>query len=277
MAVAILALVCCLLLTGFRKGPLSARKIIDEYLTLHGLSTKIETIKMVTMDSRGNIETKEVLRMFHEDGNGAQYSLLRFLNPENIRGVALLSKLENGDEYEQTLYMPALDQLRKITGSGQKGYFMGSDFAYEDLLPENPELYKYERGLDDYVDGMDCYKITARPVDEEISLNTGYAKREIWISHKNFTILKIDFYVSEEQLLKTLRFTQFKEATGKEGASLSTRAEMTHHLKETTSMIAVTKGVYEAAEIGYLLREESLQNWKSDFDDDIQKLLQQPR
>ena len=62
--------------------------------------------------------------------------------------------------------MPALGQLRKISGSGQKGYFMGSDFAYEDLHPENPERYKYTRGLNDYFEGEECYTITARPVDD---------------------------------------------------------------------------------------------------------------
>ncbi len=272
---AALLIACCLVLTGFRKDSLTGRKIIDEYLSRHGLTSKIEKIKMVTLDSRGNVDTKEVLRLFLEDETHAQYSLLRFLNPENIRGVALLSKQREEEEYEQVLYMPALEQLRKISGSGQKGYFMGSDFAYEDLLPENPERYEYKRGLNDYLEGAECYTITAKPVDDSIGSNTGYAKRDIWISQEDYTILKIDFFTTENQLLKTLRFTQFKMVVGKEGATLASRAEMTHHLKDTTSMIAVTRGIYQKADIKHFFNEESLRNWKTEYDEQIRDILDQ--
>ena len=231
---------------------------------------------MVTIDSRGNIETREILRLFHEDDRKTQYSMLRFINPEAIRGVALLSKQETGNAYEQTLYLPALGQLRKISGSGQKGYFMGSDFAYEDLLPENPRKYHYERGLDDYLDDVQCFRITARPIDQESTDSTGYAKREIWISREDYTILKIEFYIGEEKLLKTLRFTQYKKVPGKIGSSMASRAEMTHHLKDTTSLIVVTNGVYQSVEIENLLRTESLQNWKTENDEQIEAIFNLP-
>ncbi len=278
LLLAILALACTFVLTGFRRETLTGRKIIDEYLARHGLSTKVENIKMVTMDSRGNVEMREVLRLFHEDERETQYSLLRFVKPEAIHGVALLSKLGEDNTYEQSLYIPALDQLRKISGSGQKGYFMGSDFAYEDLLPENPEQFQYKRSeLDDYVDDIQCYKITARPADKEAAQSTGYARREMWISREDYTILKIEFYATEDQLLKTLRFTQYKSVDGKKGAALASRAEMTHHLKDTTSMIAVTNGVYQSAQVENLLRTESLQHWKTEYDEQIEAIFKQPR
>ncbi len=271
-----LATACTLFLTGFRRESTTARNIIDEYLNRHGLSTKVENIKMVTIDSRGNIETREILRLFHEDDRKTQYSMLRFINPEAIRGVALLSKQETGNAYEQTLYLPALGQLRKISGSGQKGYFMGSDFAYEDLLPENSRKYHYARGLDDYLDDVQCFRITARPIDQESTDSTGYAKREIWISREDYTILKIEFYIGEEKLLKTLRFTQYKKVPGKIGSSMASRAEMTHHLKDTTSLIVVTNGVYQSVEIENLLRTESLQNWKTENDEQIEAIFNLP-
>jgi len=271
------AAACSLFLTGFRRESVTGRKIIDEYLKRHGLSTKVENIKMVTIDSRGNVDMREVFRLFHEDDRKTQYSLLRFVNPAAIRGVALLSKQEEGKTYEQTLYLPALGQLRKISGSGQKGYFMGSDFAYEDLLPENPGNYQYKRGLDDYVDDVQCFRITARPIDQESSESTRYAKREIWISRHDYTIIKIEFYISEEKLLKTLRFTQYKKVAGKNGSAMASRAEMTHHLKDTTSLIVVTNGVYESVEIENLLLTESLQNWKSEYDEQIEAIFNQPR
>ena len=41
-------------------------------------------------------------------------------------------------EDDQWLYMPAYGQkLKRIAGGNKKGYFMGTDFSYEDLRPEN--------------------------------------------------------------------------------------------------------------------------------------------
>ena len=260
--------------TGFRGAAMNGEKIIEESEERHGLTSEIAIIKMVVLDNQGNVDTREVLRAFHTGKDGSDYSLLRFRSPEPVKGVALLSVLKKGSEDLQYLYMPALGNIRKISGSSKKGYFMGTDFAYEDLHPEDTSRYKYSRELDDSVDGVDCYLVTARPIDGKIENESSYAKRQLWISKADLRILRIDFYRTENQLLKTLRSTEFRSVSEGGAAERPVRMEMTHHANKTSSMFVVTKGIYDAELAEAFFSVESLKDWPADSEKDIFGALQ---
>ena len=63
-----LALAC---LSGFRGSGLGGRTIIDKYIERTRIRSQVEVIKMVTLDSRGNVETRKVLRMIRSGDGGS--------------------------------------------------------------------------------------------------------------------------------------------------------------------------------------------------------------
>ena len=79
--------------------------------------------------------------------------------------------------------MPAYGQkLKRIAGGNKKGYFMGTDFSYEDLRPEKLEAHTYTV-LKRKCDNQDCYVIESLPSTDEEKKTNGYAKTDFMDYH----------------------------------------------------------------------------------------------
>ncbi len=255
--------------SGFRTGSKSGADIVEEHIQRYGLDSRIELIKSVTIDRDGNVTTREVLRADRIDVDDNHNSLLRFQKPDSVAGVALLSKLNSDEERAQFLFMPALGSIRKISGSGQRGYFMGTDFAFEDLYPEDMDRYDYEKEADGYIDDVQCYRITARPSNAKFRTSSGYRKRVLWITKEDYKIIKVDFYRTESEILKTLILSEFEPVSPEGDIEVPKRAEMKHLVRKTASIFAVVKGSYNRDIPLLYFSDEALKDWKSEYDDAI--------
>ena len=245
-----------------------------EHQKRHGSTSQIETIKMVTLDNQGNISTREAIRTLRTDKSGVHYSLLRMLAPEDIRGVSLLNIQEDGKDTLQYIYLPALGQMRQITGGSIKSYFLGSDFTYEDLQLKPVGDYEYERLLDEPVSGKNCYRLVVVPASKQAKSDSGYYKKEMFFSTDDYHLLKVDYFDKQRKFLKTLRFHEFVENPGDDQGTHPTRMEMTHHQKKTTSMLVVTKGRYNESVPQKYFNVDGLKNWTSQDYSDLLSLLE---
>ena len=72
-----------------------------------------------------------------------------FDSPAGVEGVALLTWQVASGEDDQWISLPAAggDLKRQASGS-KRNYFMGTDFANEDLVAEDRSKYSYERSDD---------------------------------------------------------------------------------------------------------------------------------
>lgn len=259
---------------GFRAETLSGGKIMAEHQKRHGSTSQIETIKMVTLDNRGNITTREAVRTLMLDKSGVHYSLLRMLGPEDIRGVSLLNIHEKGKNSLQYIYLPALGQVRQITGGSMKSYFLGSDFTYEDLRLKPFGEYEYERLLDEPVAGINAYRLVVVPTSKQSKSESGYSKKEMFISTDDYHLLKVDYFDKQGKSLKTLRFHDFVQTSGDGRGTHPTRMEMIHHQKNTTSMLVITKGNYNQPVPLKYFDVEALKSWTSQDYSEILSLLE---
>jgi hypothetical protein len=61
---------------------------------------------------------------------------MRFLDPPDLRGTALLV-LQRPNRYDDfILYLPAFERTRRISSAQRSDAFFGTDFTYEDLEPK---------------------------------------------------------------------------------------------------------------------------------------------
>ncbi len=261
---------------GFRAETLTGRKIMAEHFKRHTANSQIETIKMVTLDRDGNISAREAIRTLKTDKSGIQYMLLRVLAPEDVKGVSLLNIQEEGKDGRQYIYLPALDQVRQITGGSMKSYFLGTDFTYEDLRIKPIGEYEYERLLDEVVAGIDCYRIIIVPSTKQSKTESGYSKKDMYISIDEYNLLKVDYYDHQGKFLKSLRFHEFTETPDDDHGHVAhaTRLEMIHHQKKTTSMLVITNGRYNEPVPQKYFDVESLKNWTAQDYTDLLSLLE---
>ena len=72
-------------------------------------------------------------------------NLSRILWPLDAKGITLLSWTNLNRDNDQWLFLPAMNKVRRLNSSNQKGAFLGSEFSYEDIASQlnHVDTYKF--------------------------------------------------------------------------------------------------------------------------------------
>ena len=99
-------------------------------LNLLGLSAQL---KLTTVSKDGKRKEQVVTSSAKKIGERT-HSLVRFLQPASVAGVAVLTvEGAKGEASEISLYLPKLKRVRKVANTQRGQAFMDTDFAYADL------------------------------------------------------------------------------------------------------------------------------------------------
>lgn len=196
----------------------NGRKVMEEQKNRHKVQTEYGEETMLLVDKSGGREKREVKRYTKESGKDLHKYMLAFLSPADVRGTALLTWENQDKENDQWLYMPATQKMQRIAEGSKKSSFMGTDFTYEDMEPEQLDNFTYtiqksEKIKHDEKD-YDCYVIEAVPADKDKARKSGYSKRIFWISKENILTLKVEFYDRRNRLEKTQTSFEFENVKG---------------------------------------------------------------
>ena len=165
------------------------------------------SLKMILKNRSGQETTRsmrsKILEGPQTDGDK---TVMIFDHPRDVKGTALLSYSHKKKADDQWLYLPALKRIKRISAANRSGPFMGSEFAYEDISPEEVEKYTYKYIEDVTIDKKLCFKVERYPTYPK----SGYTKQVVYVDSKRYIPLKIDFYDRKKTLLKTLRFKSYK-------------------------------------------------------------------
>ncbi len=156
-------------------------------------------------------ENRSLRRHSMSKGEGKEKTLTTFLEPNDIKGTALLNWKNKGRSDDQWLYLPALRKMQRIASSGKRKYFMGTDFTYSDLEGENLSNYNYNCVKEQKCGKKTCWVIEAIPKDKDKVNETGYSKRILEVRKKRYITEKIDYYDKKGQMLKTLVNSKWKK------------------------------------------------------------------
>lgn len=139
---------------------------------------------------------REMVSYRLERGRGETLNLVRFLAPKDIAGTGLLSVDKADGSNEQSLYLPALDRVRRIAGDRKGGRFVGSDLYYEDLRERRPNADRHRLVGKESLAGVACDVIESAPVEAAESV---YIKRVSWIDPALAMVQRVDFFEKDEQ------------------------------------------------------------------------------
>lgn len=185
-------------------GALSA----DEIMTRNFFASKVKALeKSVTLtllDAQGARRERKIHALSVLMPNGIDSRLLvRITAPADVRGVGFLKHEHMDGEDEQWIYLPALHKSRRLAANNKKDSFMGTDFAYGDILTPKVALYRNRLTGSETVEGVDCHVIESIPVDERVQREYDYGRKVQWIGKEHFHEVKIDYYDLSGRLLKT--------------------------------------------------------------------------
>lgn len=163
---------------------------------------------MILKNRHGQESTRKIrIKTLEVEGDGDK-SLISFDSPRDINGTALLTFTHKIGDDDQWLYLPALKRVKRISSRNKSGSFMGSEFAYEDILSQEVEKYKYTWIRDEVYEGQECFVVERYPVDKE---NSGYTRLVTWIDKKEYRVKKVEYYDRKNSHLKTLKIRGYRQ------------------------------------------------------------------
>jgi hypothetical protein len=169
----------------------------------HGTSTEFTEQVMVLVDKHNNKEQRR-LRWFSKEVKEGEYRyLIVFDQPDAIQGTALLTWDHDEGESEQWIFLPAQKRMQRIAQGSKKGYFVGTDFTYEDLEPEDLDNFTFTVIREEDLDDSGCWVIEAVPANQTTAQQSGYKKRLLWVRKDIYLTMKIEFYNQQNILVKT--------------------------------------------------------------------------
>lgn len=146
---------------------------------------------MILQDGNGRTRERQFYSYRKDVDNGDVDFLMRFTIPADVEGTGLLTLSHPDGENDQWVYLPALENVRRIAGDRKGGRFVGSDLYYEDLQDRkvSQDTHTYI-GQEEY-NGAKCDVIESIPVTPD---NSSYSKKVAWIHPQTMIPVRIDFY-----------------------------------------------------------------------------------
>lgn len=172
-------------------GLVLARKVYDR-----PDGRDLTTLSRMVLTEKGRApRIREVVTYRMDTGRNEISNLIRFLDPEDIAGTGLLSIDKAEGDADQWLYLPALDRVRRISGSRKGGRFVGSDLYYEDLQTRSPDKDRHRLLGRQTENAILCDVLESIPVDED---NSVYRKRITWIDPQTLLPQRVDYFEKDD-------------------------------------------------------------------------------
>jgi hypothetical protein len=203
-----------IIMNSFFAGAQNAREISDKA----SQSISLEAMEMVAslkvINQNGN-ERVQTLSMASRKFNGVSKTLMKFIEPADVKGTTLLIFDYENKEDDLWIYMPALRKVRRIVSSEKGKNFMGSEFTNADMSKPMPDDFNYTLLGETNLDGKACWKVESTCKNETVEDAYGFSRRVTTIEKSNFLAHKIEYYDSDNELLRVQSISDYqKQANG---------------------------------------------------------------
>jgi hypothetical protein len=142
--------------------------------------------------------------------HGNSKSVLRFIAPAEVKGVALLVLNHPDRSSDQWMWTPAINRERRIALQDRSTRFFGTDFSFEDLEERDINQFDYKLLGEESIDGAGCWKVQSTPRQSKVSQ---YSHSYIWVRKDNYAFAQIENY-SKDQLIRRAHHTDIRNDQG---------------------------------------------------------------
>jgi hypothetical protein len=186
-----------------------ARAIVAEaQRRVESKSQRYEGLLQV-LDGRGKVADKRWLFM-RLGSHGRSKSVLRFVAPPEVKGVALLIVNHPDRASDQWMWTPALQRERRIALQDRSTRFFATDFSFEDLEERDVDQFSYRLLGEQTIDGAACWHIESTPSERKTSQ---YTKSHVWIRKDTYALAQIESYIKTD-VVRRLKYSNFVQVQG---------------------------------------------------------------
>ena len=203
-------------------------------------SQQISTMTLYNAKGQSRVRKIATISKLFDQGK-TEKRLLRFLDPPDIKGTGLLIFDYEKKDDDMWIFLPALRKSRRIVSSEKSKRFMGSEFSYADISPPEVKDFNFKLLGSEKINGTNCWKIESKHKNEDISEQTGYSRRLLWVGQKDYVLRKVLFYDLDDELLKILNVSSVKEVNSKKHIFRAFKLEMDNQQNQRKSIIQIEK------------------------------------
>jgi len=160
-------------------------------------------------DAKGKISDKR-WTYDRRGSHGQSKSVLRFVAPPEVKGVALLVVNHPDRASDQWMWTPAIERDRRIALQDRSTRFFGTDFSFEDLEERDVDQYDYSLLGEESIDGAAAWKLQSTPKQTKSSQ---YTRSIVWIRKDSYAFARIENYV-KEKLVRRLNYSDIQNVQG---------------------------------------------------------------
>jgi hypothetical protein len=160
------------------------------------------TINLSISEKNGTSRFRTISMTTKSYPDGLEKRFIRFIEPSDVRGTAMLVVDNKNSPDEMWIYLPALKKTRRIVSSEKGKSFMSSEFSNADM--SSPTLSDF---INIHLNGSgsgDRWIIESKPVNEDKADEYGYSKKISYLSIDKYQILKMEFYNFDNELFKII-------------------------------------------------------------------------
>lgn len=213
---------------------------VYERVLSNRFDASVQEVALISGDRAGHVQEIELQMLWRryetesQESNGVlSRTLVRYLEPGDVRGSGYLVINKRKGPDDQFMYMKSLHRIRRVNLASET--VVGTDLSLEDLIPRELDDATVTRGPDSEVDGTPCYVIDAVPVER---LESQYSKFSLYVEPVHHVPLRTRYFDRAGVEIKELRADAAK-IREIEGIWLPLEATMRHLLDHTFTKVEV--------------------------------------
>ena len=191
---------------------------VDQEAQFLSEGSMITTLQFENEYSDGTTSANRFASLSKQVEGGAKYSLIYFVEPEDVEGTIFLSVQPDPDEDSRMwLYLPALGMVKELVAEQQEQSFAGSTFSYQDVGSRDMED-KYDAeliGEETLVVGDESRLVYVLALTAKPDTDTDYPTAKMWVDKEGFFMLRTENYNAEGNLERMMEVTKLGEFEGK--------------------------------------------------------------
>jgi hypothetical protein len=159
-------------------------------------------INLTITEKNGSNRLRTISMSTKSYPDGVEKRFLKFLDPPDVRGTAMLIVDNMATADEMWIYLPALKKTRRIVSTEKGKSFMNSEFSNADMAspPVADFVYRHAPGSG----SNNQFIIESIPADEEKADEYGYSRKVSYIGKDNYQIMKMELYNFDNELFKII-------------------------------------------------------------------------
>ena len=185
------------------------RRIVEEAQKRSRTASQRYEGLLQTFEASGKTSEKR-WRYSRLGSHGRSKVVIRFTEPAEVRGVALLIVNHPDRASDQWMWTPALERDRRIALQDRSTRFFGTDFSFEDLEERDVDQYDYRLLGEESIDGAACWRIRSTPKE---SKSSQYTTTDHWIRTDNYAWARIDSYIKDD-VVRRLNLRDIRNVEG---------------------------------------------------------------